>query len=43
MKQGPIPMTCVARNVDEIETQVPASTGDHTKIYFSDKKIYFYD
>ena len=31
MKQGSIPMTCMTRNSDEIWTQVPASTEDHTK------------
>ena len=44
MKQGPIPMTCMARNSDEIGAQVPASTGDHTKnVLFQTKKISFYD
>ena len=44
MKQGPIPMTCMARNSDEIGAQVPASIGDHTKMLFSkQKKISFYD
>ena len=38
MKQGPIPMTCMARNSDEIGAQVPASTGDHTKMFFSRQK-----
>ena len=31
-------MTCMARNSDEIWTQVPASTGDHTKMFFSRQK-----
>ena len=30
-------MTCMA-NSDEIEAQVPASTGDHTKMFFSRQK-----
>ena len=42
MKQGPIPMTCMARNSDEIGAQVPASTGDHTKnVLFQTKKSLF--
>ena len=38
MKQGPIPMTCMARNSDEIGAQVPESTGDHKQCSFPDKK-----
>ena len=41
MKQGPIPMTCMARNSDEIGAQVPTSIGDHKKCTFPDKKNFF--
>ena len=35
---GPIPMTCMAGNSDEIGSQVPASTWDHKKMLFSKHK-----
>ena len=38
MKQGQIPMTCMARNNDEIWAQVPASRGDRTKMFFFRQK-----
>ena len=41
IKQGSIPMTCMARNSDEIGAQVPASTGERTKCSFPDKKNLF--
>ena len=43
MKQGPIPMTCMARNSDEIGAQIPASTEDHTKMFFFRQKSHFYN
>ena len=43
IKQRPIPMTCMARNSDEIGAQIPASTGDHTEMFFPDKKNSFDD